>query len=870
MMPRTRRYLRCRTLACLAFGLAAAAALADTDPRAWTELDIVPMPKAIRLTGRDLVLMPNAVTLVLGARPERQSEIGADWINRRLAETGGAAPLPVARAAPTSGVAVLIGTPADNPLVAAALKDGLVNVGPNNPGPRGYEIRIAPDGRRVVLAGADPLGTLYACVTFGELLTARGGGAAWRAAEVRDWPDIIHVTMGGDFVGSAFTPELKDLFAALRHDPDPAPALRERYLAAVRAQHDWMLRRKITSMTYALAHLQGRRMTPRPNDGGAVIREGIAYGKDRGIGALVYAASPFVGRTNFFAPPPDQALPPGRYPEWIRGWSLDDARRETAENLAVLMNHYGVTDLGLHDTDAGGVGNPAQWNDRPANDRARWGDDYAAATVHIHRQYYDAFKKLAPGVRLHFTLYPYVVEVLDEDSGEWYLRQPWSGSATGPDVRERSRANKARYEVFWKRMHAEMPPDVTFCVRETFAAPTAAFREITRGRPAFTFFGLQAKTFLAESCRWTGMFFREHDDFIFTTFADTFVPFNSLAVREYAWNAATPGAAPFAEHAPTSELYSLVLPRLVRNLFGRRAAPAVVAAVAEPLTPSALTTLKDAAALEAQAAMAARGAQSLDAAWAQTRGGADRLGMDDYAFRRFVNLREIFHTCAWTAGVRAGVARARERAADRDGPAAHDALANAAAQLDAARAGRERLLAERPDDSVLRQKDANRWSAGWRAGMADQLDLEALEADLRRARADLDSADSNRAPAGLVQAPNAAQALTGSVTVLSLEIGPVTLRDRIATEARLALEIAVNRELREVEVRAEAYDGADRPQGERVLARIDRVVSRWRTPEPLRLLLPDDCAKGRLRIRVSGNAGGFECWVRFGDGSSAR
>ena len=39
-----------------------------------------------------------------------------------------------------------------------------------SPGERGYEIRASADGRTVFLAGADPIGALYACVTFGDLL----------------------------------------------------------------------------------------------------------------------------------------------------------------------------------------------------------------------------------------------------------------------------------------------------------------------------------------------------------------------------------------------------------------------------------------------------------------------------------------------------------------------------------------------------------------------------------------------------------------------------------------------------------------------------------------------------------------------------
>ena len=58
-------------------------------PRAWQELDVVPMPKEIRRTDRDVSMLPDEVTLVLGARKCRQSEIGAEWINNRVRALGG-------------------------------------------------------------------------------------------------------------------------------------------------------------------------------------------------------------------------------------------------------------------------------------------------------------------------------------------------------------------------------------------------------------------------------------------------------------------------------------------------------------------------------------------------------------------------------------------------------------------------------------------------------------------------------------------------------------------------------------------------------------------------------------------------------------
>jgi len=120
----------------------------------WNSVDIVPMPKRIELLGDELSL--SGAVLVLGDTPCRQSEIGAEWINRHLAALGGEALTVVAGDVPAGASrAIVVGTRDDNPLIAKAAEDGLVDVGPGNPGPQGYEIRVGPQGYRVYLAGAD-------------------------------------------------------------------------------------------------------------------------------------------------------------------------------------------------------------------------------------------------------------------------------------------------------------------------------------------------------------------------------------------------------------------------------------------------------------------------------------------------------------------------------------------------------------------------------------------------------------------------------------------------------------------------------------------------------------------------------------------
>ena len=738
----------------LALNLAGVAAVPEAPPppdRAlWEAVDIVPMPKRMRLTGATRPVSVETTVLVLGAASCEQSRIGAAWINRRLVQLG-AEPLPMVTD-PEPGdsrTLIMVGTRADNAGIDEAVAAERVNVGDGNPGARGYEIRFASDAKRIFLAGSDPIGALYACVTFAELLEQHGDGVLWREAIVRDWPDIIHMTLGEDFVGGTSAPEILNLFKAVKHSPNPSAELRKRFLDAMRAHYEQLLRWKVTSLLTS-ERPRGRRYVP--TQGHEVLREAVEYGKARGIGVLLWSVSPFVGLVKDYPDLQDKALPPGRYPTWIRSWGMDAVRRETAENLAQFLKQVGFTDIGFHDSDTGWFNNPARWNERPEADRKRWGDDYVAATVHKHRIYYDALKRQIPDARMHVTVYPYQIGILDPQVAEQLVSERYG---PGPAAAALAREYRQRYTTFWSRLHREMPADMTFCIRETHQPVVAAFAKLTPGRGAFTWYALMShawRPLFSEAPRWVGTFHCSPDDFVFTRYADAFVPLQSLAVREYTWNVDAPGAAPWARLAaedqwrhsePEGAIYEVVLPHIIRNLFGRAAAPEVTRAVSQNVEPRQIFDqptrpqfrwLKTHAQMQRQADMAADGAAALDVVWQKCGAAGNRLGMDAYAFRRFVYLRELFHACKWMSAARAQNLLARESAKAQDLAGAEQAVA---AGLDAVSRGRDdlqALLAERPEDPVLSGKDYNRWAGGWRLFMADWADLTPAEERLVQTR----------------------------------------------------------------------------------------------------------------------------------------
>lgn len=158
-------------------------------------LEIIPTPKVLRLTGDTILLTTDpAPVLLLGQAPCAQARIGAEWINRRIVRLHGQE-LAVQTGpsdGPDAGWAFVIGTPMDSAAIRTAVEHGKVNVGDDNPGERGYEIHMDRAAQRIYLAGADPIGALYAAVTFTQLIEPNGGNPVLRAANVRDWPDMIY------------------------------------------------------------------------------------------------------------------------------------------------------------------------------------------------------------------------------------------------------------------------------------------------------------------------------------------------------------------------------------------------------------------------------------------------------------------------------------------------------------------------------------------------------------------------------------------------------------------------------------------------------------------------------------------------------
>ncbi len=631
------------------------------------------MPKEIQLTGRRLSFGANVVLLV-GSDASPQSKFGAEWINKRLADLGGVA-LSVSPSGTNADgkVQIVIGTRDDNPLIAKAVAEGVVNVGPGNPGARGYEIRTTKDGKTLYLAGADPIGALYACVTVGELLEKQSGGEpALRMAEVRDWPDIEYLYAMG-------TEPPIDIVKR-PNDPDA----REKYLGKMSKMYDDMLRRKLSMVWYkplSWGEMAFREMTPYARE---TARMGIEEGKKRGIASLYYHLYPFVGPASDHPNVnPDflEVKAKARYGSWIQSWSMDEERRAYARELAQWIREIGFTDVGFHDTDTGGYVNPANWNQRGKADRERWGDDYAAATINKFRIFYEELKKANPELQLNFTLYPYNSDIFDpSEQAQAHLRKSLNLDAAALGK------YREKYASFWKQLHAAFPKgDVAFAIREPWGENgepgLKAFLSLIPGRPLFAWYGLAAAEFYSNVPAWLGSLHSgSSSDLVFTqnNYIDKgYVPILSYAMREYSWNTKAPGADKFrkrdrakmydsAAGDHTTKAFTVVLPHLVRNYFGQELAPDITKAITANCSPYIVfggrpernIVDETEARMDIEAGRAATAAQAMDAAWAKLS-GENGVKFDPEVISRVVYLRQVFHSTKLAAGIKAEVYRSQ-------------------------------------------------------------------------------------------------------------------------------------------------------------------------------------------------------------------
>jgi hypothetical protein len=370
------------------------------------DLNIIPSPKEIRLTGLRMPLVIDkkpAVSIVLAGQPCRQAEIGANEINQKVESVGGVH-LPVrseAELVPADWARPLIvlGLPGKSKRLADLCRRANIRVSANDPGPQGYQVGFFAG--KAVLVGCDPLGLLYACVTFRYLIHNTADGVAAYQATIRDWPDCRW-----RFTWST----LRDWQRiATGWDGKYPPARPREGVAAAKAGLDWLLRHKINVWFSGHGASESGQMVLQP-----LLPEVLHYGFERGIWGFTEGPYGNLGVTTPDKPRRELEVcfsysHGNRLSYWC--WSRDKETIERyeagAREIASAMPKdfsLGGMFVYLHMPDTANMG----WHLRCEQCRARFGNDQAAAQANLFNHFCRAMRRYLPRVKLVLVPRPYV------------------------------------------------------------------------------------------------------------------------------------------------------------------------------------------------------------------------------------------------------------------------------------------------------------------------------------------------------------------------------------------------------------------------------------------------------------------------------
>ena len=189
-----------------------------------------PPPRRVRLSRRRVDLVRDGrrrCLVVIGDEADEKIVTGARDISRRVADLNLlAVNLPIRRTSemPRDELErwnlVVVGTGDDNPLLVDLNERRAKRLWKSNPRAQGYVLtscRWGQGNRAVLIHGTDPLGALYGCNTFEQLLAGDAGTVRAREATVVDWPGFrFRVTgWGSEAYHSTNTAALRDYVAFL-------------------------------------------------------------------------------------------------------------------------------------------------------------------------------------------------------------------------------------------------------------------------------------------------------------------------------------------------------------------------------------------------------------------------------------------------------------------------------------------------------------------------------------------------------------------------------------------------------------------------------------------------------------------------------
>ncbi len=513
-----------RTLTMLAVACTTACQATPTEWR-----NIIPEPRSITVTGEQVEIVGTAgpaATLVVGDR-NRQTEIAAAEINQRLYSLG-LAMLPIRLTTAADGLKDITGLPIvlttcdASDLARSLVAASGARIAPADPGVQGYIIQFPRLAGRTIalLCGSDALGTLYAAVSLRHFIEKDAGRGLLTVGEVRDWPDF-------KFRGTGSLQQMRKALPVYGSKG-------EAYVTCLKAQIDWMLRCKLNMLG---DYFYGSETVPPVASAAEWMRPLNDYAHERGFLCEEYQSTN-VGTTARHKDDPRFAgmqLINGMY----FTWSDDELLRKRAREMALFYQAAGLDCVVLHPQDGGGVPDPELWSKRSEADKARWGDDRAAADAHVFSIFYEEFRKLNPRQTIVYVVYPYSAIYFDWDG----IRRHY------PDVSfEQFRKTGPEYH---KRIGSLIPEDVAICVWLGERKYMDEFRACYGKRPMYYWYKMASgwvdSGWIITASRFMGTNCYNHPADIMATRIDRNFPnyITRAVAGQFAWNTASEGAESF-------------------------------------------------------------------------------------------------------------------------------------------------------------------------------------------------------------------------------------------------------------------------------------------------------------------------------------
>ena len=565
---------------------------------------IIPAPKELKFGKEKFPLEGFSIVLQSDAP---QARIAADWINRRLKQLGGR-PLPALDKPSAQGKSLLIGEigkmqlPPDFPAV------------PKNE--QGYGILADPG--KIILAGNDPAGTLYAAVTFGQMLEVSANGqTAVQPAVISDWPDFNYRSTDGM---EACWLRASNFNAKAAYGNEPVPA--EPRFECYKDQLDFMLSVKL-NVAKPFKNQMKNQMEPK------LAEKVSAYARDRGI--FLYISNsifPFqsVGTVaeNKGKPEFKGVQISKRHPDDFVSWGRDDLLARQAKICSGWVKDGCFDFVYCEGIDTGISSlNYSEWNNRSSDDKKRFGDDRGAADSNVINLLYKAIKNDNPSARFVFTLYPYSAGAVTNPTfpNNLGIKMPAVFAA-----RERKKLMD-----FYAKVHQSIPDDIALLYREDSHKNIEAFRKLFPGRAfeayfEFGFGGARYAPVFATNPRFSKTFyFGNRGDIIYHSMTGLMFqlavnPVQIMLCANYAWNVNDAGSdffhdyiAPLKDSREPEIIMKKFVPAACRYLWGengRYLEPLMTGGIYAGMVENPEKLLKEMKQMQSASAMEVTGVQA--------------------------------------------------------------------------------------------------------------------------------------------------------------------------------------------------------------------------------------------------------------------